>query len=59
MSRLVVNVFFVSTQRFSTAQDSDVRPINLAQLILEMVNDINTNLKEKVEAVRVSWLTNS
>ncbi|CAL8108692.1 unnamed protein product [Orchesella dallaii] len=43
--------------RFSTAPEIDVRPMNLATLITDIVKDMNDNLKEKVDAIKkiMNW----
>jgi len=41
-------------QRFQNSVNSDVKRIELDKLILEMTNEMNIALKEKVEAIRVS-----
>lgn len=42
-------------QRFNTAPGAEVHQINLDQMIVDMVDVINKNLKERVEAIRVSY----
>jgi hypothetical protein len=43
-----------SVQRFQNTVNSDVTKIELDKLIVEMTNEVNVALKEKIEAIRVS-----
>lgn len=47
---------FVSlSQRFQNNKDSSIRKINLRQLVGEMANETHAILKERVDALNVSF----